>query len=124
MGHDQSGGRCREVVWWAPATGGGLINKLKGVKPSSGKCKKLRNCMLSPSCGTWTYPRATLDWEGNMAWYTQSRPLLEGVKGNYSRKEHGNRERFLHNNRRSFFKKSKKEDLGSSSLVSLTAEPS
>lgn len=100
-----------------------LINKLKKVKSSSKKCKKLHNCMLSHSWRTWTYPQAIFAWEGNVRWSRHSRGFLEGIKDSYSVEDYGNRDRFLMNSMRSFFKKSKKEDLGSSNLVSPTSEP-
>lgn len=61
-----------------------FIKKQKEVNSSLGKCKKLLDCMLSCSYGTWTYLQAVFAWEGNMCWYTQPREFLEGMKDNCS----------------------------------------
>lgn len=110
------------MLWWV-STADALIKKLKEVQSSLGKCKKLHNYILSHSWRTALILRQYLPWRATWGGTVSPGDLRRGGPGNYSVKDHGNRERFLKNNVRGFFKNIKKQDLGRSSLVTLTSEP-
>lgn len=76
--HKQSAGHSREV-WWVSAVLC-LMRKLKGVKAFSEKRKKLHNCRLSHSWGTWTYLYVIFPWNTSVGLYSQSRGLLECLR--------------------------------------------